>query len=171
MAACRIRPALDPIERDLADELRSKETHAVSLPADHRLCPPGRACRRSSFALQRTQPLPELAPLLRLEGRRVTHVVKGSVVVVQPEEQGPDAVVVLGDAVPADHAVRGLPMLHLHPPAGAPQVRLVGALGDDAVLAEPASSANHSLAAATSSVHGVRRRSGPGSRSSRSCGA
>ena len=58
-------------------------------------------------------------------------------VVVQAEEQGADAFAVLGDAVPADHAVGRLPMLHLHPPTGSREVRLVVALRHDAVLTEP----------------------------------
>ena len=67
----------------------------------------------------------------------MTHVMEGALVVIQSEEQGPDAVVVLRDAVSADHAVRGLPMLHLHPPARAAQVRLVGSFRDDPVLTQP----------------------------------
>jgi hypothetical protein len=128
------------------DWIRSNATSQLRAEGDPRGVlarrPPALAAGRAHpaeppVALERSQPLPELASLLRLERGRVSDVVEVALVVVEAQEQGSDAVVVLRDAVPADHAVRGLPMLHLHPPARAAQVGLIGALRDDPVLTQP----------------------------------
>ena len=89
VAACRNRPYW--IRSNATSQTRTgcTVTHAVSLPADHRLCPPGSRPPREALRalLERPEELPDLAPLLRPERRRVSDVVQRALVVVETEEQ------------------------------------------------------------------------------------
>src|SRR5439155_17854207 len=128
----------EPFERHLAHD-HGLDVHPLGIAAGAPSAGAtgGAAYVEARASLERREGGADLSTLGRLERRRVPDVLQDPAVVVEAEQEAPDAVVVLRDPVATHHAVDTATVLHLHPAALAGQVRLVGALGDEPVLPDP----------------------------------